>query len=82
MPVFSQQTASPFDLIPRLPKSNSPDSLITISASSNPFDINRFSAEVNNSRPTGYTPQFQVEQAKKPLSAKEKNVLYQRFFVL
>ncbi len=78
LPVFSQQTASPFDLLPRLPQSDSPDSLITISISSNPFDINRLAAKPasNNS---GYTPQFQVEQANKPLSVKEKNVLYQRF---
>jgi hypothetical protein len=81
LPVISQQTASPFDLLPRLPQSNSPDSMITISASSNPFDINRFSARVN-SPATSYTPQFQVEQAKKPLSVKEKNVLYQRFLFI
>ncbi len=76
--VISQQTASPFDLIPRLPQGNSPDSMITISASSNPFDITQTSSS-GTSRPANFTPQFQVEQSKKPLSVKEKNVLYQRF---
>ena len=78
--VFSQQTESPFDLLPRLPQSNSPDSVITISASSNPFDINKIgSISVNTGSTKNYRPQFQVERNKKPLSAKEKTALYQRF---
>lgn len=77
---FAQKTASPFDIIPRLPESEFPDSVITISASSNPFDINRISS--SSTRPTGFTPQFQVQRKRKTLSAKEKNALYQRFLII
>ena len=78
---FSQQSASPFDIIPRLPQSDSPDSVITISASSNPFDINQINAQ-SLTQPSGYTPQFQVERKRKPLSVKEKTALYQRFLII
>ena len=78
---FSQQTASPFDIIPRLPQSDSPDSIITISASSNPFDINQLNTQALT-QPSGYTPQFQVERKRKPLSVKEKTALYQRFLII
>ena len=77
----ASQTASPFDIIPRLPKNNSQDSVIMISTSSNPFDITHIPS-ASTSRPSGFTPQFQVEQSKKPLSAKEKSVLYQRFLFI
>lgn len=78
LPVFSQQTASPFDLLPRLPQSSSPDSAITITSSSNPFDINRIDVNAGE-RPGQAIPQFQVERKSKPLSAKEKSTIYQRF---
>ncbi len=74
---FSQQTASPFDLLPRLPQSDSQDSVITISTSSNPFDIINISATNGNN--SGITPQFQVARPRKILSTKEKTELYQQF---
>ena len=73
----AQQTASPFDLLPRLPQSNSPDSTITITTSSNPFDLIKIHA---GNRPiNSRKPQFSIDTERKPITAKEKTALYQQF---
>ena len=73
----AQQEAGPFDILSRLPRTSPADSAIIITASSNPFDITRISAggRLHNQA----SPQFQVYQRKKPISAKEKTALYRRF---
>ncbi len=77
IPSFGQQTASPFDLLPRLPQTDSQDSTITISTSSNPFDIlNIYPSEGSS---TNFTPQFQIKRPRSILSSKEKKELYQQF---
>lgn len=74
---FGQQTASPFDLLPRIPQSSSADSTITISTSSNPFD--KIQLQMDAHRRTSETPGFTVERRRKPVTAKEKTAIFQRF---
>ncbi len=77
---FGQQTASPFDLLPRLPQNGSQDSTITISTSSNPFDILKIYPPIGS--PSNYTPQFQVKRPRRMLSTKEKKERYQQFLFI
>lgn len=72
---YCQNTASPFDLIPRIETNE--DSIVTISTSSNPFDLVKMSPA---SRPTTSSQTgFVVEKKDKPLSTKEKTAIYDRF---
>lgn len=74
-----QQAASPFDLIPRIAKTDDPDSTITIAISSNPFDIVK-TRPVN--RPVEVNRGFRVEKQAKRLTAKEKESIYRRFLFI
>ena len=76
LPGKVQNEATPFDLIPRIPQSDSPDSTITITTSSNPFDMIEI---LPSNRPVMPTTGFTVDQGKKPLTAREKTSRYQRF---
>lgn len=71
-----QNTASPFDLIPRIASTANPDSSIAIAVSSNPFDIVKV-RPLN--RPAEPNRGFRVEKQVKPLTAKEKESIYRRF---
>jgi len=77
---YGQQTASPFDILPRLPQSSSQDSTITISTSSNPFDLIKISPTL--ARPSNQVPQFRVERQSSVLSTKEKAEQYQQFLFI
>ncbi len=74
----AQSTATPFDLIPRIEKA-APDDSISITTSSNPFDIVKIRPQ-NRVETAG--PGFRVERQNKPLSAKEKEDVYKRFIFI
>ena len=75
----AQSSASPFDILPRLPKVADSDSTFILSGPSNPFDIERLSMDEN--RPSGFTPQFKIKRKQTQLSAKEKTAIYERFLL-
>ena len=78
---FAQQDASPFDILPRLPQVSLSDGDSATAVPSNPFDINRLGPSRPSATQRG-VPQFQVQRKQKPLSAKEKTALYQRFLLV
>jgi hypothetical protein len=77
--VTAQNTASPFDLLPRVAGGISQDSAIAIATSSNPFDIQKIQPAWRRSSPT--TPGLTVER-RKPLTAREKESIYRRFLFI
>lgn len=75
----SQNTASPFDIIPRI-EVGQEDSTVTITTSSNPFDLVQTGIA---DRPTSASSGgFVVERKNRPLSSQEKNAIYQRFLFI
>ena len=75
--VRGQNTASPFDLIPRIVTVADLDSsAVAITTSSNPFDIVKL-RPLN--RPVEQNRGFRVEKQAKPLTAREKESNYRRF---
>lgn len=79
--IQGQNTASPFDLIPRIESSDMEDSTITIVTSSNPFDLIQVSPASrpdNAAAPGG----FQVVRKNRPVSAKEQTAIYHRFLFI
>jgi hypothetical protein len=75
---FSQNTAGPFDLIPRIAANASSDSTVAIAISNNPFDIIKIQPAL---RADG-TPGFSVERPRRVLSAKDKEVRYRQFLFI
>lgn len=79
--ILGQSTASPFDIIPRIESQNLEDSTITIVTSSNPFDLIKINP-ANRQRTTSPSGGFQVIRKNKPLSAREKSAIFQRFLFI
>ncbi|MFQ5446150.1 MAG: DUF4271 domain-containing protein, partial [Saprospiraceae bacterium] len=74
--VNAQESASPFDLLPRVLQNSSKDSSAQAGISSNPFDIIRNRPAPQ--RPSQY-PGFTVEKKREPLTAKQKEENYNQF---